>query len=100
MDKRNSVFKEKGLVCELCGRDMELDDIDYRFKGCQDEYWLCSLCNTSAYVRVRYGKAISTDIQQGDKPCFSNDKKPVIDCQKCLDRLHHCTNVHKGTAAK
>ena len=46
--------------CPLCNSIMELDDVDYNFKGNQNEYWYCpnSDCGTHAFVKVRYSKVI------------------------------------------
>lgn len=45
----------KGMKCYYCGKEMELDDIDYNFKGNQDDYLICD-CGVSCIVKVRYGK--------------------------------------------
>lgn len=52
----------KDLKCPVCGKTMELDDRDYRFSGCQDEYWKCPDDCSSAFVKVRYCKVISTEL--------------------------------------
>lgn len=45
--------------CPKCGSELRLDDIDFNFKGCQDEYYFCSNenCKMSFFVKVRYDKA-------------------------------------------
>lgn len=58
-DARDSVYGEKGLTCRRCGRRMDLDYLDYKFRGCQDEVWLCDRCEVMVYVKVRYGKVVS-----------------------------------------
>ncbi len=52
----------KGILCPICKKPMEIDDIDYNFDGCQDEYWGCSECSTSAFVKVRYSRIVSSKI--------------------------------------
>ena len=49
--------------CPHCKLIMELDDIDYNFSGNQDEYWYCANydCDIHAFVKVRYGRAISVE---------------------------------------
>ena len=37
---RLTYLKEKPK-CKYCGKEMFLDDVDYNFKGNQDEYWMC-----------------------------------------------------------
>jgi len=44
------------MKCKECGSDMYLDDKDYMFKGCYDEYWSCESCQTSCILKIRYGK--------------------------------------------
>lgn len=53
--------------CKTCDKEMYVDDLDYNFKGCQDEYWLCSNCYESLYVKVRYGKVCKKIYQKGDE---------------------------------
>ena len=45
---------------------MELDDVDYNFKGNQDNYWVCDNCNARAFEKIRYGKSIRVDFQKED----------------------------------
>lgn len=42
--------------CRECGAEMYLDDKDYRFKGCFDNYWNCPNCQTSVIVEVRFNQ--------------------------------------------
>lgn len=58
----------KEIKCPICNQEMFIDDIDYRFKGCQDEYWICENCHeSSAFVKVRYGKVCKVEIcREGD----------------------------------
>ena len=54
--------------CPICNCDLQLDDIDFMFKGCQDEYYFCSNenCEMSFYVKVRYDKACKHQMIDGD----------------------------------
>ena len=54
-------------ICPDCGGQMEIDDIDYRFKGCQDEYWICEKCRATAFVKVRYGKVCKTEFTEREE---------------------------------
>ena len=42
--------------CPLCGEKLDVDDIDYRFDGNQDEYSNCNHCHTSFIFYIRYGR--------------------------------------------
>ena len=44
------------MQCSKCGSKMYLDDKDFNFKGCYDNYWCCPTCKTSCIEEVRYGK--------------------------------------------
>ena len=46
-------YGRKIVKCPVCGKLMELDDIDFNFNGNQDEYYYCWDCYTSAFVQVR-----------------------------------------------
>lgn len=42
--------------CPICGKPLEYDDIDYGFKGKQDEYTFCYNCKHSFLTEIRFGK--------------------------------------------
>ena len=44
-------YKKK---CPICGEELEVDDIDYKFEGNQDEYSTCNHCHTSFLFYIRY----------------------------------------------
>lgn len=44
-------------VCKECGKDMILDDIDFRFKGCYDNYFICEHCQTSCTEEIRFNQS-------------------------------------------
>ena len=45
-----------GKKCRVCGNEIIVDDVDYNFDGCQNEYLICDNCNKAIFVKVRYGK--------------------------------------------
>lgn len=54
--------------CPICGGDIEIEDIDYNFKGNQDEDAYCHHCHVALTTKVRYGtpiKTIVSDIDSG-----------------------------------
>lgn len=57
------------MKCKYCGKEMELDDVDYNFKGNKDNYWICEHCNVSAIEKIRYNKSISVKFynEKGDE---------------------------------
>ena len=57
----------KNVKCPKCGKEMECVDIDYNFKGNQDEYWECDdICLCTALVKVRYGKVCKVEFIEHD----------------------------------
>ncbi|MBQ7977928.1 MAG: hypothetical protein IJ301_05025 [Clostridia bacterium] len=63
----NETYLDERPKCPKCGKAMELDDIDYNFKGNQDEYWICDdKCCMSAFVKVRYGKPLGISYTDED----------------------------------
>ena len=56
----------KEVICKYCGEKMALDDVDYNFKGNQDNYWLCDNCHASAIEKIRYGKSVKVDFYRDD----------------------------------
>ena len=44
--------------CKYCDTEMEMDDIDFNFKGNQDEYFTCPTCTSTLYRKIRYGKVV------------------------------------------
>lgn len=55
------------MKCKNCGSEMSLDDIDWNFKGNQDNYWLCVKCETNAIEKIRYGKSVKIDWCYGEE---------------------------------
>lgn len=60
-------------TCRTCGKKMTLDDVDYNFKGNQDEYWVCEDCRSSVFAKIRYGKAVS--VSYSDPEIDPHEKK-------------------------
>ena len=46
--------------CPVCGKDLIKDDIDYNFRGNQDEISACNNCHNIYFTKVRYDKIIKT----------------------------------------
>lgn len=57
MDKK---LYSKLKTCPNCGGKLLLDDLDYSFDGCQDEYYVCENYDVVVTVKVRYKKACKT----------------------------------------
>ena len=55
----------KKYLCS-CKKEMRLDDIDYNFKGNQDEYYICDECGRSAVIKIRYGKVVGIEVYEND----------------------------------
>lgn len=55
------------MKCKYCGKEMRLDDVDYNFKGNQDNYFICDDCKASAIEKIRYGKSTSVNWGKGDE---------------------------------
>ena len=45
------------MICKGCGKEMYLDDRDYRFKGNLDKYWECENCHSSCIEEIRYSQS-------------------------------------------
>lgn len=52
--------------CKYCGRDMELDDCDYQFRGCEDDYFICD-CGASCRVKIRYNRVCREDFERDER---------------------------------
>lgn len=52
--------------CRYCGNDMELDDCDYNFKGCEDDYFICD-CGGSCRVKIRYNRVCREDWERDER---------------------------------
>lgn len=66
MDINRSFVAERKVVCPNCGAEMYLDDIDYNFRGNQDEYWVCEKCCSTVIVEIRYSKECKRHFLKGD----------------------------------
>lgn len=56
-----SCYVKEPPICRVCGKPMSLDDIDFNFKGNQDEYYDCPYAHESALVKIRYGKVVKIE---------------------------------------
>ena len=52
------------MICKTCGAKMHLDDVDYNFKGNQNNYWICSECKTTCFEKIRYHKSIYKEFHE------------------------------------
>lgn len=45
-------------TCQHCKKEntLEIDDIDFNFKGNSDETFICKNCKYTTWVKIRYGK--------------------------------------------
>lgn len=44
------------MICRYCESEMRLDDCDFHFKGCKNNYWVCDNCNANYYQEIRFNK--------------------------------------------
>lgn len=61
---RSSYLRE--FTCNRCGKPMQLDDVDYNFRGNQDEYYICA-CGASCIVKIRYWRKVNEDWYSEEK---------------------------------
>ena len=54
------------MICKYCGKKMRLDDVDYNFKGNQNNYWICDNCHAGAFEKIRYNKSVSVKFYKED----------------------------------
>ncbi len=52
--------------CPNCNVDMILDDVDYNFKGNQNNYWCCPKCKIYCFEKIRFGKSFSKEYETID----------------------------------
>lgn len=45
------------LKCKRCSDELRLDGVDFHFKGCQDNYYICDNCHIGAVEEIRFGKS-------------------------------------------
>ena len=55
-DKYNQKAIIHDIKCPVCGKHMVVDDVDYKFAGNEDIYFICEEHYTSKILRIRYGK--------------------------------------------
>lgn len=59
---------------------MLLYDVDYNFKGNQNEYWKCNNyeCNTQTYIQIRYSKICHRPIKYYDSEGIELTENDII----------------------
>ena len=55
------------MKCKFCNSEMRKDDVDYNFKGNQDNYYICDNCGASTFEKIRYNKSIYVEYEKGEK---------------------------------
>ena len=55
-----------GNYCKKCGQPIIIEDIDYSFRGCQDELLYCEKCKEWIFVKVRYNQICRVKREKGD----------------------------------
>lgn len=53
------------VKCIYCNEEMFLNDVDYNFKGNQDNYWQCTKCNATAFEKIRFNRRLSIKYERG-----------------------------------
>lgn len=66
------------MICKYCGKKMRLDDVDYNFKGNQDNYWICDNCHAGAFEKIRYNKSVSVKFDKEDNIESKEDLGGVV----------------------
>lgn len=54
------------MICKNCGSEMKKNDVDFRFKGNKNVYWLCEQCLSECIEKIRYGKQVELEFYQGE----------------------------------
>lgn len=55
------------MNCKYCESEMRKDDVDFNFKGNQNNYWVCDKCGATAFEKIRYGKSVSVEFTENDE---------------------------------
>lgn len=50
---KNKIHSEK---CPNCKINFLIDDVDFNFKGNENDYCYCEKCGLNALIKVRFGK--------------------------------------------
>ena len=66
-DRYRSYLKYIFPTCKKCDEYMYIDDIDWSFTGCQNEFWFCPKCNFSMEVIVRYNKVYGIKYRENEE---------------------------------
>lgn len=54
------------MKCKYCGTEMELDDVDFNYKGNKDNYYLCPKCDSTAIEEIRDGTTVNIRFRPSD----------------------------------
>lgn len=66
---KDSTERRRGgleMICKYCGSKMIKNDVDFRFKGNKNVYWLCEQCLSECIETIRYGKQVKLEFYQGE----------------------------------
>lgn len=71
---------ENKMICPKCNKDLIVDDEDYQFKGCFDQWLICENpnCHIYGFRKVRYNKCILEELSEYDEN--TNISKIIYSC--------------------
>ena len=80
------------MICKYCGKEMILDDTDFRFDGCEDRYWLCENCEASCFEKIRYHKSVGHEFSPPEYATHEVELVKDLLYKGCEDhwRCKHC----------
>ena len=54
------------MICNNCGEEMHLDDVDLIFKGNKDKYYVCYNCGGACIEEIRDNKQFDVILDYSD----------------------------------
>lgn len=68
------------MICPKCNKDLIVDDEDYQFKGCFDQWLICKTpnCPIHGFRKVRYNKCILEELSEYDEN--TDESKIIYSC--------------------
>lgn len=52
------------IKCCNCGEHMDIDDIEYNFKGNKNEWLYCEKCKINCYAEIRFNQLFRIKFEQ------------------------------------
>lgn len=65
-----NLINKHSYKCPKCNDNVIVEDVDYNFKGNEDDYCYCDNCKVNFLIKIRFSKIYNVEIFKEDEELF------------------------------